>query len=153
MSQYATQAEFLDQFAQVSTFQDLPGTTIDTALVWASARVDSYIKKRVTLPLVSYSEDLKDATINLAGLRLLRRRGIDPSSGNNQSVIDQAKESTDWLKLVSTGDCEIASYVDSTPTVDEAGPLASSDPITDFQFQTRDSDGDSDDFDTSAGLS
>lgn len=150
MSQYATQAEFLDQFAQVSTFQDLPGPTIDTALIWASARVDSYIKKRVTLPLISFSEDLKDACINFAGLRLLRRRGIDPSSGNNQSVVDQAKESLDWLKLVATGECEIASYVDSMPTVDEAGPLASSDPITDFQWQTR-TDQDTDDVDDTFG--
>lgn len=142
MSQYATQAEFLDQFAPIAAFQDLPGTTIDTALVWASARVDSYIKKRVTLPLVSYSEDLKDATVNLAGLRLLRRRGIDQSSGGNQAIIDQAKDSIDWLLEVSKGNCEIAAYVDSTPTVDEAAPLASGDAITDWQYTTRDASGD-----------
>jgi phage gp36-like protein len=150
LSQYATQSEFLDQFAQVGTFQDLPGATIDAALVWASARVDSYIKKRVTLPLVSYSEDIKDAAVNLAGLRLLRRRGIDPASGNNQSVIDQAEESLVWLKDIAKGACEIAVYVDSTPAVDEAGPLASSDDLTDWQYTTRGSD---DCDDTSSGLS
>lgn len=142
MSQYSTQAEFLDQFAPIEAFQDLPGTTIDTALVWNSARVDSYIKKRVTLPLISWSEDLRYVTNCLTGLHLIRRRGIDPTSGNNQSVIDQAAEAIKWLESVSKGLVEIAVYVDSTPTIDEASPLASTDPIVDWNFQTRDVDQD-----------
>lgn len=134
---YATQGEFLDQIGVGTDYTDVPGSAIDLALVWASSRVNSYIKKRVTLPLISWSEDIKVATCQLAAKQLIDRRGIDYSAGNNQTIQDNAKTALDWLRDVSKGDAELDTFVDSAPTLDEASPIASSDPLTDWDFQTR----------------
>jgi phage gp36-like protein len=137
---YATQGEFLDQVGIGVGFEDVPGATIDTALLWASSRVNSYIKKRVTLPLLAWSTDLTEATCKIAKYRLINRRGIDGQSGNNQTVIDDYKETIDWLRDVSKGLVELDAYTDSDQTLEEAAPLASSDPITDWDYTTRHSD-------------
>lgn len=136
---YATQGEFLDQIGVGTDYTDIPGTVIDTALVWASSRVNSYIKKRVTLPLLSWSEDIKVATCQLATKQLIDRRGIDYSSGNNQTILDNSKVALDWLRDISKGLAELDTYVDSAPTLDEASPLASSDALTDWDYTTRES--------------
>jgi phage gp36-like protein len=136
---YATQGEFLDQIGVGADYSDVPGAAIDTALIWASSRVNSYIKKRVTLPLISWSEDIKVATCQLAAKQLIDRRGIDYSAGNNQTIQDNAKTALDWLKDVSKGLAELDTFVDSAPTLDEASPLASSDPLTDWDYTTRES--------------
>lgn len=136
---YATQGEFLQQAVLAAALQGTPGAVIDTALVWASSRCNSYIKKRVTLPLISWSEDLKMATCWLAAKQLIDSRGLDYQSGNNGTIKDNAKEALDWLKDIRKGDCELDTYVDSTPDVDEATPLASSNPIINWNYSTRSS--------------
>lgn len=133
---YATQGEFLDQAALAAAFSDTPGAVIDTALVWASSRVNSYIKKRVMLPLVSWSEDLKVATCYLAAKQLLDSRGVDWASGLNVTIDKNATTALEWLRDIAKGLCELDTYVDSS-VVDEAGPLAASDPITDWRYSTR----------------
>ena len=136
---YATQGEFLEQACLAAAFQDTPGPVIDTALVWASSRLNSYIKKRVTLPLVSWSEDLKVATCYFAAKQLLDSRGVDWASGLNVTIKENFQTALDWARDIAKGLCELDTYEDSSPAVDEAGPIASSDPITDWRFQTRSS--------------
>lgn len=141
---YATQGEFLDQAALAAAFKDTPGAVIDTALVWASSRANSYIKKRVMLPLVSWSEDLKVATCYLAAKQLLDSRGVDWASGLNETIDKNATTALEWLRDIAKGLCELDTYVDSSAAVDEAAPLAASDPITDWRYSTRSRNGDQD---------
>lgn len=134
MAQYATEAEFLNQSLPTEAFSTLPVGTIDKSLVWASSYANSKIKKRYTLPLTAWGEDLRSAVCDLAGLRLLRIRGFKPGSGASQAVIDAAKEAKDWLEEISTGDAELDGALDSTTEIDEAGTLTASDPAADFTF-------------------
>lgn len=136
---YATQGEFLQQAVLAAAFADTPGAVIDTALVWASSRCNSYIKKRVTLPLTAWSEDLKLATCWLAAKQLIDSRGIDYASGTNATIDKNATTILEWLRDVAKGICELDEFTDSTPTVDEASPLASSDSITNWNYSTRSS--------------
>ncbi len=134
---YATQGEFLSQLNILSGFSDIPGSVIDTALVWASSRVNSYIKKRVMLPLTAWSEDLKVATCWIAAKYLIDGGGVDYQSGTNETVQRNHDIQVEWLRDVSKGLAELDTYVDSSPAVDEAAPLAESDTITDWNYSTR----------------
>lgn len=134
MSQYATQAEFLNQTLPAEAFSTLPVGTIDKALIWASSWANSKIKKRYTLPLTQWGEDLRSAVCDLAALRLMRFRGFKPGSGASQAFVDAAKEAKDWLEEISEGTAELDNVIDSTPDLDEDGSLAASVPAADFTF-------------------
>jgi phage gp36-like protein len=134
---YATQGEFLNQLSILGGFADVPGNVIDTALIWASSRVNSYIKKRVMLPLSAWSEDLKVATCWIAAKYIIDSRGVDYQSGTNETVQKNHDTQIEWLRDIAKGLCELDTYVDSSPEVDEATPIAASDPITNWDYSTR----------------
>lgn len=132
--QYATEAEFLAQVLPGEAWTTLPAGTIDKALQWSSSRANSKIKKRYTLPLISWGDDLRFAVCDIAALKLLRFRGFKPGSGANVAVTDASKEAWAWLDEISEGTAELDNCVDSTPDLDEAGPQTASDPAADFEF-------------------
>jgi phage gp36-like protein len=134
MVQYATEVEFLSQALPSEAFTGLPAGTIDKALQWASSYANSKIKKRYSLPLTSWGDDLRFAVCDIAALTLLRRRGFKPGSGANVAVTDADKAARAWLQEISEGTAELDNCVDSTPDLDEAGPLAQSDTSADFTF-------------------
>lgn len=135
MAQYLTKQEFLDQTIPGDAFAGLTDQQINDALLWASKIADSYLRKRHTLPLVSFGEDLKSNVGDLAQWRLLSRRGIRPGSGNNELAKDRYDDALAWFVRVSKGDVEIE-CVDSTPDVDEGGSLADSDLANDWRITT-----------------
>lgn len=137
--QLATCQEFDDHVLPSTAFAGIATPIKDAALRWASVMALGFVKKRKVLPLISWSEDLRSAVCDLAAYKLMGRRGFAPSSGSNAEIRSSFDDARDWLLLVSTGKTELVDCVDSTttPTIDEAGPLAASDPIVNWNYQTR----------------
>src|SRR5688500_7132985 len=137
MVQYATEAELFDLGVPSDAFASLPSAVLVSALVWASSVANSYLKKRYELPLLSYGEDLRSAVVDIAKWRLIKRRGFNPNSGQDAVIADAYKDAIAWLGLIARGDCELDGVVDSTESVDEAGPLVSSGNAESWNFFTR----------------
>lgn len=117
---YLTKTEFLAQTIPSEVFTGLTDDQINAAILWASGHAASYLRKRHTLPLITWGEELKRAVGRLAAFDLLARRGVRVASGNNEIVEDLANKAEDWLGQVASGDVEI-DCVDSTPDEDEGG--------------------------------
>jgi phage gp36-like protein len=124
---YLTNAEFLAQTIPGAAFSQLTSQQITDAILWASSTADSYLRKRYTLPLISWGVDLKRAVGKIVALDLLTRNGFRPGSGNDEIAVMQNDAAIKWLRDVSTGVVEL-DCVDSTPDADEQGSLADSSP-------------------------
>lgn len=135
MALYATVEELQDQGIPPAGLGDLSEDTLETALTWASGKADSYFRKRFTLPLVSWGEDVKDAIVCLAIWRLLTRKGFNPQVPGHAAIAQNYSDAVKWLKDVASGEVE-PDVVDSTSSLDEAGPLAGSEVAHDFRFFT-----------------
>lgn len=113
----------------------LPGAAIsvvgitvrDEARAAASAEALSYVKKRATLPLLSWGSDLRRAVAHLATYDLMVYRGFDPGSESGALIVKRRDDAILWLRDVARGIVEPVDMVDSTETTDEAAPLVSSD--------------------------
>lgn len=98
-------------------------TVLGAVLDEASASVTSYLRKRYAPPYVSWGADVRRATIAIARLYLLERRGFG-GTGADESIRAAAADVTTWLREVSRGEAEVE-ITDAT-SVEEATPLASS---------------------------
>lgn len=137
--QLASAAEF-DAFQLPSVaLKGVPTPIKDRALQYASRVALSYVRKRKTLPLVTWGDDLKECVCQIAGYYLVRRKGFSPGSGNNENIRAAYDDAISWLKDVARGDVELVDCADSRADqgTDDAGTLASSDPIVNWNFQTR----------------
>lgn len=133
---YLTRQQFLDQSIPGEALTGLSTTQIDDALAWASDEADSYLGKRLVLPLISWGNDLRRKVGDLAQFNLLSRRGFRPGSGNDAIAEKRYDDAVRWLRDVSNGIVVPAGVVDSSPQLDEEGPLASSEPKTSFRTFT-----------------
>jgi phage gp36-like protein len=138
MAQYLTYAEYLDQGLPAEALANLSQSTVEKALIYASSKCNSYIKKRHALPLVNWAEDLREATCDIASWRLMRRRGFRPGSGADETIVKAYDDAIAWLKLVAKGEVELDGQEDQTVDLDEEGPLAESEHAEDFHFFTSD---------------
>ncbi len=137
--QLVTAAEFDLHVMPSTAFVNVDTPTKDGALLWASSIALGFVKKRKVLPLKSWGADIKSAVGDMAAYKLMGKRGYSPTSGANSVIRQSYDDALAWLRDVSRGIAELIDCVDSTttPEVDEAGPLASSDPIVNWNYQTR----------------
>lgn len=73
--------------------------TIEAASTW----IDGYLKKRYTLPLVTFGVDIKRAAAILAASDVLFSRGIDPESASYKVLRQRQDDIVAWLELVGQG--------------------------------------------------
>lgn len=137
--QLATAAEFDAHALPSEAFVGIDITVKNAWLQWASSVCLGFVQKRKALPLLSWGSDLKNACCEIAAYKLMGKRGYAPGSGGNQVLRDGYDDAIAWLRDISRGIAELVDCVDSssTPTVDEAGPLTASDPIVNWNYQTR----------------
>ena len=139
--QYTSASEF-DAFMMPATvFVNVPTPVKDIALQFGSGVAAGFVRKRKVLPLLSWGDDLKANVAELAAYYLVSRRGYKPQSGSNETIRLRYDDAIAWLTSVSKGDIELVDCVDSstTPGVDEASPLVASDPLVNWNYQTRSS--------------
>lgn len=133
---YVTREEFFDSALPESFWEGASNDVIDDALARASSLVDSYLRKRYSLPLASFGPDIREAVCALAARTILIYRGFSLESRSDVAIIDRAKEAMVWLRDVSKGLCEIEG-TDATPDLDENGPVVSESTGTRSRLWTR----------------
>ena len=137
MTAYLTRTEFLDQTIPGEAFTGLTSSQIDDALTWASSIADGYLDKRYSLPLIEpYPTAIKSIVGDIAQLALMSRRCFRPNSGNEEIAQTRRDNAMKMLLDISRGDASLAGAIDSTPDLDEEGPLASSENKTSFSMTT-----------------
>jgi phage gp36-like protein len=139
MTQYVTRTEFADQGLPAEALTGLSNATIDEALVWASSVCDMYLRKRHKLPLVAWEEDLRALVCDLAAWRILKRKGFNPNAPAHQAIVKSYDEAILTLKDLVKGLIELG-VTDSSPDLDEEGPLAAFDTAPDFRYFTGSDD-------------
>lgn len=133
---YITRAEFKALGIPDGAWQGLDVSAVDQAILSCSAVANSYFKKRATLPLLSWGEDVKLKVADLVQFQLLSLRGFRPDSGNDQVSVDRRDTALEWFRDVARGLVE-PDWEDSTAEVDEEGTLAASGPAMNFSMSTR----------------
>lgn len=134
---YLTEAEYEALELPDDALTGLAAGTVDAAIAWASSLANSYLRKRYTLPLVQYGDDLRQQVAALATWQLMRKRGFQPGSGADESVVVGKEDAIRWLRDVSHGHAELDGAVDSSPSVDEEGSLSvAGDASEPFRFFT-----------------
>ncbi|MBP8005350.1 MAG: DUF1320 domain-containing protein [Acinetobacter sp.] len=94
-------------------------SVVNSAIKYASDKIDAVIRGRYPLPLKQKVDLLKELALDLVRYRLYSRR---PDGGDLPSAVIQGKKSAeDDLKLISRGELSLG-IEDSKKPVDEAGP-------------------------------
>lgn len=133
---YITDAELLAMGVPTAALTAVAVGTRDTARKAASDKASSYIKKRFTLPLLAWGEDMKRAVAHLASYDLMSYRGLDPASESGVLIIKRYDDAVLWLRDVAKGVVEPTDILDSTAEVDEQAPLVSSDTAAGWAWPT-----------------
>lgn len=133
MADLITDAELLSLGALAGTLTaDVSSSDRANAISAASSEVLSYLRKRFGLPLVSWSDDIKQVTADLAAYRLIRIRGYNPANGRDATAREAALEAREWLKNVALGVVEPEAVSDSTASTEEQAPLITSSGLRGF---------------------
>lgn len=127
MTLLISDAELLALGIAANSIASVPSPDRDLARSAGSSLVLSYLAKRYTLPLVSWSDDVKRATATVVAYDLLARRGYNQTAGVDIMVQQRYDYVVQWLRDVARGIVEPESIVDSTPLVNEAAPLVATD--------------------------
>lgn len=127
MSQYGTIADLYTHGAPERTFGQLTTDQKNAALVAASAEVDTYLRARYDLPLVSWDTSITQATCRIAAYNLLAVRGVNPANGSDDSAFVRYNASIEWLVKVQKQQAhpEVSSAT-STGTKDQPVVISSS---------------------------
>lgn len=122
---YATLTDLVNLGLPSEALETLSSDIKSAALDAASSTAASYLRKRYSLPLTSWSTDLTRAVVHIACFDLLCNRGFNPNRGADASVQLRHDNAILWLRDVSKGLCEPEGIVDSTDLADEASPEVS----------------------------
>lgn len=136
MAAYVTEVEFGDLCLAAEALNGVSSAIKLVHLEAASRVADGYLKKQFTLPLLTWEHDLRIAVSSIAAYTLLGRKGFRPGSGVDEMIVTRYTNAIDWLEAVAEGKVEPV-LTDSTSTLEECGPLASTEDPVDFSFYTR----------------
>lgn len=136
MSQYATRDDLARGGLRAAALSGVSTADQDAALVAASGEADGYLAKRYLMPLVAWGDDLRRRVVHIATFDLLATRGYAPASGVDPLVAKRYDDAILWLRDAARGLVEPQGIVDSTPEIDEAAPLVSSDDAAGWAWPT-----------------
>jgi phage gp36-like protein len=97
---YATLADLTTYGLVSSALSTVDSATKQAALDAASERVDGYFRSRYVLPLTSWGEDVKEATVSIAVWILMVRRGFMPTAGADNLIRERYLDAVQWLNRV-----------------------------------------------------
>lgn len=123
MADLITDGELLSMGAALVALNGIDSSVRASAITAASDVALSYVKKRYALPLIQWGSDLKRAVAHIAAYDLLCTRGFNPAAAGDPAVKDRHDVAVLWLRDVAKGLAELVDCVDSTPALEEKGPL------------------------------
>lgn len=118
---YATPRDLSSLGCAGGALDDLSDEDKDLALCAATDNADTELQSGShTLPLTAWGEDLRQAVVDIAVFRLMRRRGFSPE-GPDMLIAKGYDDAMRWLTSVGRESKTLAGVVDSTPTVHDGG--------------------------------
>lgn len=115
--------------------ESVPLVTRDALRCAAQDEVLSFLGKRAIRPVTAIDYGLKRAIIFRACDKAMLHRGSRPSNQDKLLLEGEAKIIEAWLDKVRLGLVE-PYFTDSTPAVDEMGPLAGSTRLSDERLRS-----------------
>lgn len=100
---YATTADLENGGLPPLALQGLSEEQKTSALTDAASVVDSYLSTRFDMPLASFGRDIVRATVAIASLDLLARRGFQPGAVDAEVAKTRYDEALRWLRDVAGG--------------------------------------------------
>lgn len=119
MSRYATPADIYRLAFPAAGLAAFSSDDQQAALDVASAFADSHLSSQFTLPLTSWSDDLRRAVCCIAAYDLISGRGYNPEADPNLRL--RYLDSVDWLERVGRNQAH-PQVVDSSPTAAAGRP-------------------------------
>lgn len=123
--QFASAAELASLALPAAALQGVSSDDQNKVLQRASAMLASRMGPKWVPPFVSWGDDLRGYTADVAGWLLIKRRGVnadDPAIGVAAKAYDDALK---WADDVGAGTIIPIDLVDSTPTEDDGSPEVS----------------------------
>lgn len=127
--QYATAGDFTKYGLPDDALDGYTGD-INDLLLEGSAKVDTYLRGRYTVPLANpYPKEIVKAVCVLAAWDLLSVRGFDPNSESDTAIRQRYDDLCDrpmqpgWLERISQGRINLDIAADQTPTTGEGAPI------------------------------
>jgi phage gp36-like protein len=111
-SRYATTSDLSTYGIPAAAIASVSGQT-QAALDAASAKADSYLVNRYTLPLTQWGTDLTSAVCAIAVFDLMALRGFAPE-GADDMIRGRAKDALRWLEQVGSGAATPIGIVDGS---------------------------------------
>lgn len=100
------EAEDIGRFAvNREVYEDLAETEqLDPPIRSASALMDGYLRARFTLPLVTWSDELRECCAVLAAYAIITTRGLKPGENiEDKPIYLRWKFWIEWLKALAAG--------------------------------------------------
>jgi len=110
MAPYATEDDFTVPAAALTRFSL---EEKEDAISKACAFADGYLNSRFRLPLTTFGGDLTDCVAAIATYKLMMKRGMAPTSGDNTELYNRYKDAVSWLKDVVAGKVTPTNVADS----------------------------------------
>lgn len=120
---YATQTELVRYGISADALVGVSATDQNACLESASRKVDSYLRARYGVPLVTADDAVKEATCAIAAYLLLRVRGYDPQAPANAAIRQGYDDALQWLADVRDKKAHLNEADDATPDEIEGGGL------------------------------
>jgi phage gp36-like protein len=117
---YATRTDLTSLGLPSAALTNVSTTAQDAALLSASARADSYLKARFTLPLTAWGQDLTEAVCHIAAWTILSARGFNPDQGADTAIRTRYEDAIRWLERIAD-DRATPTVTDSSTSVGGGG--------------------------------
>lgn len=122
MAQYATRPELAAIGLPAQALAGIATATQDIHLVKASAKIDSYLRSRYSLPLgTPYPDEIVEACALLAAYSLLVYRGFNPASYDENFRL-RHEDTLTFLRDLSAGRATLSVTADATASTLEGAP-------------------------------
>ncbi len=113
---YATRTKLTQLGLPTAALADVSTTDQDAALDGASGIADGYLRKRYSLPLATYGDDLTTHVCSIAAWLILKTRGFNPEDPADAAIRMGYEDAIEWLESVAAGDIDPQNVTDATPT-------------------------------------
>ena len=112
LSQYGIRAEALG---------NIDASILQVNIAAASDVIDSYLRSRFTLPLLTWGSDITAACASIAVYKIIRVRGLNSARASDEVIKDAYDEAIRWLVDISN-ERAMPNVTDSSPTAQPGQP-------------------------------
>lgn len=119
---YATSKDLEALSLGQNILQDADWQKLNRALVHGSDLAAGYLGSQYALPLLAWGDDLAGHTAAVAAYRFMVSIGYSPE-GRDEHIRTMYEDAIRWFERIAKGELSPDGIVDSTPDINEGGPV------------------------------